>query len=227
MNSFSTLFYLKGERRDKNGKAGLFLRITVDELIKEMMLKYNKNRAVLFNTVQMYRYDRLSYLKDIYSFGESNRIRVRIKLVRGAYMEKERERAALIGYESPICIDKNSTHINFNEGLSYCLNLLDVFDIFTGSQNEESCKLFSEKLEIKGIKKDDDRIWFGQLYGMSDHISFNLAKSGYNSAKYVPFGPIKEVIPYLFRRAKENTSVGSQTSRELLYIKKEIKRRKN
>ncbi|SDB48617.1 L-proline dehydrogenase [Flavobacteriaceae bacterium MAR_2010_188] len=204
-----------------------WMQKAIDELIQEMMLKYNKNRAVVFNTVQMYRHDRLSYLKDIYSFGKTNRIRVGIKIVRGAYMEKERERAAQIGYVSPICRDKNSTDINFNEGLSFCLNRLEVFDIFAGSHNEESCKLFSEDLEVKGINKGDNRIWFGQLYGMSDHISFNLARSGYNSAKYVPFGPIKEVIPYLFRRAEENTSVESQTSRELFYIRKEIQRRKN
>jgi proline dehydrogenase len=199
----------------------------VDELVEEMMLKYNAKRAVVFNTVQMYISNRLSYLQDIYFFGKKNNIKIGIKLVRGAYMEKERERAFIKGYNSPICIDKYSTDVNFNNGLIYCLTYLNVFDVFTGSHNEESCEMFSKKLEEKKIEKNDDRVWFGQLYGMSDHISFNLSKNGYNTAKYLPFGPIKEVIPYLFRRAEENTSLGTQTSRELLYINKELLRRKN
>jgi proline dehydrogenase len=203
-----------------------WMQEAIDGLVKEMMLKYNGKRAVVFNTVQMYRTDRFSYLQDIYSFGKKNGTKVGIKLVRGAYMEKERERAIRKGYDSPICSDKNSTDINFNEGLSYCLNRLEVFDIFVGSHNEESCVMFSNMLKENEIKNNDGRIWFGQLYGMSDHISFNLAKNGYNTAKYLPFGPIKEVIPYLFRRAEENTSVGSQTHREVLYIKKELRRRK-
>jgi len=199
----------------------------VDELVEEMMLKYNAKRAVVFNTVQMYISNRLSYLQDIYFFGKKNNIKIGIKLVRGAYMEKERERAFIKGYNSPICIDKYSTDVNFNNGLIYCLTYLNVFDVFTGSHNEESCEMFSKKLEEKKLEKNDDRVWFGQLYGMSDHISFNLSKNGYNTAKYLPFGPIKEVIPYLFRRAEENTSLGTQTSRELLYINKELLRRKN
>ena len=203
-----------------------WLQEAIDGIVKEMMLKYNGKRAVVFNTVQMYRTDRLSYLQDIYSFGKKNEIKVGIKLVRGAYMEKERERAIRKGYDSPICSDKNLTDLNFNEGLSYCLNRLEVFDIFVGSHNEESCAMFSNMLKENKIKNNDGRIWFGQLYGMSDHISFNLAKNGYNTAKYLPFGPIKKVIPYLFRRAEENTSVGSQTYREVLYIKKELRRRK-
>lgn len=203
-----------------------WMQEAIDGIVKEMILKYNGKRAVVFNTVQMYRTDRLSYLQDIYAFGKKNETKVGIKLVRGAYMEKERERAIRKGYDSPICSDKNSTDINFNVGLSYCLNRLEVFDIFVGSHNEESCSMFSNMLIDNKIKNNDGRIWFGQLYGMSDHISFNLAKNGYNTAKYLPFGPIKEVIPYLFRRAEENTSVGSQTHREVLYIKKELRRRK-
>jgi proline dehydrogenase len=142
-------------------------------------------------------------------------------------MEKEREHAAKMHYKSPICEDKRATDMNFDQGMLYCLAHLDVFDVFAGSHNEMSCQKLSQKLEAEGISKDDGRVWFGQLYGMSDHISFNLANEGYNTAKYVPFGPVREVIPYLFRRAEENTSVGSQTSRELFFIQKELLRRKN
>jgi proline dehydrogenase len=204
-----------------------WIQDAIDTLVEEMMVKYNTERTVVFNTVQMYRWDRLSYLQRMYSFGQKNNIRVGVKLVRGAYMEKERERAFKKGYISPICEDKRATDINFDEGIHFCLNHLDVFDIFAGSHNEMSCQKLSHSLKEEGISKDDERIWFGQLYGMSDHISFNLANSGYNTAKYVPFGPVREVVPYLFRRAEENTSVGSQTSRELFFIKKELLRRKN
>lgn len=204
-----------------------WIQDAIDTLVEEMMVKYNTERTVVFNTVQMYRWDRLSYLQRMYSFGQQHNIRVGVKLVRGAYMEKERDRALVKGYKSPICEDKRATDINFDEGIHFCLSHLDVFDIFAGSHNEMSCQKLSQSLKEEGISKNDERIWFGQLYGMSDHISFNLANNGYNTAKYVPFGPVREVVPYLFRRAEENTSVGSQTSRELFFIKKELLRRKN
>lgn len=203
-----------------------WIQKAIDGLVESMMLKYNGKRTVVFNTVQMYRNDRLSYLHNVHSFGRDHNVRIGVKLVRGAYMEKERERARTNGYESPICSDKAATDANFDSGLKFCLLNLEVFDVFVGTHNEGSCLQFSQKLNEEGMAKNDHRIWFGQLYGMSDHISFNLAKEGYNTAKYVPFGPVKEVVPYLFRRAEENTSVGSQTSRELSFIKKELQRRK-
>ena len=141
-------------------------------------------------------------------------------------MEKERDRALEHGYESPICEDKSSTDQNFNNGCSYVLENLDVFDLFLGPHNELSCLQLVKKLKEKGISNSDNRIWFGQLYGMSDNISYNLAERGYNVAKYVPFGPVRDVMPYLIRRAEENSSVGSQSSREMELIKKELLRRK-
>lgn len=203
-----------------------WLQNAVDLLVEKMMLKHNVERTVIYTTVQMYRWDRLKYLQHLHAFGNDNNIRIGIKLVRGAYMEKERERARIKGYKSPICSDKRVTDLNFDDGISFAMDHLEVFDIFIGTHNEISCRVLIKKLMERGLKNDDPRIWFGQLYGMSDHISYNLSANGYNTSKYVPFGTLKEVIPYLFRRAEENTSVGTQTSRELSLIKKEIKRRK-
>lgn len=198
----------------------------IDELVEEMMVKYNKDRAVVFTTLQMYRWDRLSYLEYLYDLGRQNGIRIGVKFVRGAYMEMERERAELKGYKSPICADKISTDINFNDAVSYSLDRMEVFDLFVGTHNELSCQVLMRDMIEGGIKNNDSRIWFGQLYGMSDHISYSLSENGYNTSKYVPFGAVREVIPYLFRRAEENTSIGNQTTRELTLIDKEIKRRK-
>lgn len=203
-----------------------WLQHAVDKVSEEMMLKYNKKRAVVFTTVQMYRWDRLSYLAHLSSFGYAKKIKVGVKLVRGAYMEKERERAKNNGYKSPICPEKKITDENFNNAISYAIKHLEVFNIFVGTHNETSCLQLIDKMVHNGLNKSESRIWFGQLYGMSDNISFNLAANGYNTAKYVPFGSLKEVIPYLFRRAEENTSVGTQTSRELTLIRQEIRRRK-
>lgn len=199
----------------------------IDGLTEEMMIKYNTQRTVVFTTVQLYLSKKLDYLKKLKVLGEQNRIRVGVKLVRGAYMEKERDRALEYGYESPICEDKSSTDQNFNNGCSYVLENLDVFDLFLGTHNELSCLQLVKKLKVKGISNSDKSIWFGQLYGMSDNISYNLAEQGYNVAKYVPFGPVRDVMPYLIRRAEENSSVGSQSSREMELIKKELFRRKN
>lgn len=149
------------------------------------------------------------------------------KLVRGAYMEKENDRAKEKKYESPICKSKQATDENFNDALQYMINHLDCMSIFAGTHNENSSYLLMELMEEKHILNNDPRIWFGQLYGMSDHISFNLSHLGYNVAKYMPFGPVKDVMPYLIRRAEENTSVAGQTGRELALIKKEKERRKN
>lgn len=198
----------------------------VDSLTEEMMVKHNKKRAVVFATVQLYLSNKYNYLERLKDLGRTHQIKVGVKLVRGAYMEKERDRALAKGYKSPVCEDKSITDQNFDNGVNYVLDNLDVFDLFLGTHNELSCKELVERLTDHKIDKSDNRIWFGQLYGMSDNISFNLAQAGYNVVKYVPFGPIKDVMPYLIRRAEENSSVGSQSSREMELLKKELQRRK-
>jgi proline dehydrogenase len=202
-----------------------WIQNAIDGLAEEMMSRYNGKRAVVFNTVQMYRHDRLEYLHYLCDKGVKENHQIGVKLVRGAYMEKEMERARSGGYLNPICGSKHATDKNFDDGLRYCSQNIPVFEIFLGTHNELSVLLLTEVMAQTGLQNNDHRIWFGQLYGMSDHISFNLAAQNYNTAKYLPFGPVKEVIPYLFRRAEENTSVGVQTSRELYLIKKEITRR--
>lgn len=203
-----------------------WMQLAADELVEDMMRRYNKERVVVYNTLQCYRWDRLNYLEEIHQRSKTDGFKLGFKIVRGAYMEKERARAEEKGYTSPICINKMATDENFNACLVYILNNLEGISIFIGSHNEESSYLALQLMQELGIEKDDLRVWFGQLYGMSDHISFNLASKGYNVAKYIPFGPVKDVMPYLIRRAEENTSVAGQTSRELELIKKERKRRK-
>ncbi|MFH1120095.1 MAG: proline dehydrogenase family protein [Bacteroidota bacterium] len=197
----------------------------VDETVEGMMMKYNKERVIVFNTLQMYRHDRLQYLRTAISQARKEKYGIGIKFVRGAYMEKERSRAGIMGYNSPIQPDKKATDHAFNEALMIALDNLDVVEIFCGSHNEDSNLLLAQEMDKRGIARNDRRIWFAQLYGMSDHISFNLAVTGYNVAKYVPYGPVKSVMPYLFRRAEENTSIAGQTSRELRLIKTELERR--
>ena len=198
----------------------------VDQLVEEMMRKYNKEKAVVFSTLQMYRWDRMDYLEGLHSRAKAEGFKIGIKAVRGAYLEKENLRAEEKGYKSPICANKKTTDENFNACVEYVLEHLDDISFFAGTHNEESSYHLMELLAKKGIAINDERIWFGQLYGMSDHISFNLAAQGYNVAKYLPFGPVRDVMPYLIRRAEENTSVAGQTSRELSLLKKERKRRK-
>lgn len=200
--------------------------LAVDGLTEAMMLKYNQKRTVVFATVQLYLSKKYDYLKHLRDFGKNNGIRVGVKLVRGAYMEKERDRALERGYDSPVCPDKSTTDSNFDNGVDFVLENLDIFDLFLGTHNEFSCRELVKKLKDKEISTTDSRVWFGQLFGMSDNISFNMAKAGYNVVKYVPFGPIKDVMPYLIRRAEENSSVGSQSSREMELLKKELQRRK-
>jgi len=197
----------------------------VDATILEMMKKYNGEKALVFNTLQMYRIDRLNYLFELIEDAEKNNFHLGLKFVRGAYMEKERERATLIGYESPIHPTKNATDRDFDAALTLSVDYLHRISIFCGSHNENSCLLLTKLMEENNIANNDLRIWFSQLYGMSDHISYNLAHSSYNVAKYIPYGPVKHVIPYLIRRAEENTSISGQTGRELELIKKEKKRR--
>ncbi len=203
-----------------------WMQDAADDLIEEMMKLYNTEKPIVYNTLQTYRWDRLDYLKALHQRAIENNFKVGIKIVRGAYMEKERHRAEDNGYRSPICVDKQATDDNFNASMTYMLNNLKDISIFIGSHNEESCYLAMELMEKNGVSKHDNNVWFGQLYGMSDHISFNLAKEGYNVAKYVPFGPVKDVMPYLIRRAEENTSVAGQTNRELALLKAEKQRRK-
>lgn len=203
-----------------------WMQDAVDDLVVEMMQKYNKLKPIVFNTLQMYRWDRLDYLKKLHTKAKGEGFYIGMKLVRGAYMEKENERAKEKGYPTPICSSKEATDENYNAILKYMVDHLDSMSIFAGTHNESSTYYLMDLMEEKGIKAIDNRIWFGQLYGMSDNISFNLAANGYNVAKYLPFGPVKDVMPYLIRRAEENTSVAGQTSRELAMIKAERNRRK-
>ena len=185
------------------------------------------DKTIVYNTLQTYRWDRLDYLKQLHLRAKNDGFKIGMKIVRGAYMEKERNRAMEKGYDSPICESKKATDDNFNASLSYILEHLNEISIFIGTHNEASCYLAMQLMEEFNISRQDNNVWFGQLFGMSDHISFNLAAVGYNVAKYIPFGPVKDVMPYLIRRAEENTSVAGQTSRELSLLKAEKKRRKS
>jgi len=203
-----------------------WMQDSADDLIEGMMRKYNKTKVIVFGTLQLYRWDRLEYLKKLHQRAKEQGFKVGMKLVRGAYMEKERERAEEKGYKDPICVDKKATDKMFNDVMMYMFENIGDMAIFSGTHNEKSSYLLMDLIANSSLAKDDDRIWFGQLYGMSDHISFNLAKEGYNVAKYLPFGPVRDVMPYLIRRAEENTSVAGQTSRELSLLKTERERRK-
>jgi proline dehydrogenase len=203
-----------------------WMQNAVDDLVVEMMQKYNKEKPVVFNTLQMYRWDRKDYLIKLHEKAKKEGFYIGMKIVRGAYMEKENERAKELGYPTPICASKEASDINYDQISKYMVDNIDTMSIFAGTHNELSTYYLMDLMEEKGIKSNDNRIWFGQLYGMSDNISFNLAENGYNVAKYLPFGPVKDVMPYLIRRAEENTSVAGQTSRELEMIKSERKRRK-
>ncbi|MFJ1262791.1 proline dehydrogenase family protein [Capnocytophaga canis] len=203
-----------------------WMQDAADQLIEQMMQKYNKDEAIVYNTLQMYRHDRLDYLKGLHQRAIENGFYIGVKVVRGAYMEKENARAQEKGYISPICISKQATDDNYNSAIVYILEHIDRISLFAGTHNEKSTGLVMDLVEEKGLKHNDKRIWLAQLYGMSDHISFNAAKMGYNVAKYLPFGPVREVMPYLIRRAQENTSVAGQTGRELTLLKREYDRRK-
>ena len=203
-----------------------WMQDAADALVTDMMRKYNKEKAIVFNTLQMYRHDRLDYLKKIHQLSQQEGFYIGMKIVRGAYMEKEITRAELNGYRSPICDSKEATDENFDAAIAYMVGHIDSMAIFAGTHNENSSYKLMNLMTQNEIPRDDERIWFGQLYGMSDNISFNLAAYGYNVAKYLPFGPVRDVMPYLIRRAEENTSVAGQTSRELMLIKAERDRRR-
>jgi len=199
---------------------------SIDNLVEMMMKKYNKENTIVFNTVQMYRHDRLDYLKTLLESAKKNNFKIGVKLVRGAYIEKENKRAKSLKYESPICVSKQATDANFDKGVDYILSNLNVFSLFCGTHNEESLYKIIDSIKYKRLEKKSNKIWLAQLYGMSDHITFNLANENFNVIKYLPWGPIHQVIPYLIRRAEENASVKGQTSRELSLIRNEISRRK-
>lgn len=203
-----------------------WMQKAADDLVTLMMKKYNTEKPIVYNTLQMYRSDRLIYLIKQHEKAKNENYFLGFKVVRGAYMEKENERAKDENYLSPICKNKAETDNNFNDGLRYIINNLDTISLFAGTHNEASSYLLIQLMKENNVKNSDNRVWFGQLYGMSDHLSFNLSNKGYNVAKYIPFGPVKDVIPYLIRRAEENTSVAGQTNRELKLISQEKKRRK-
>ena len=198
----------------------------VDDLVREMMEKYNKEEAIVFNTYQLYRHDKLASLVADFEYAKIKGFHIGAKLVRGAYMEIERARAEEKNYESPIQNTKIDSDLDFNHAVSFCLDNIDRIHFMAGTHNEDSCLLLAEEIDKRGLEKDDKRIHFAQLLGMSDNLSFNLSIAGYNVAKYMPYGPVKSVMPYLIRRAQENTSVGGQTGRELALIIKEKERRK-
>jgi len=198
----------------------------VDELSNKMMEKYNKTKVVVYNTFQLYRHDRLVFLKESYEAARAKSYFLGAKLVRGAYMEKERARAAEKGYPSPIQPDKEAADKDYDEAMLYCLKHLDGLALFIGTHNEASCLKAAKYMQDNNIPANTEKVFFSQLYGMSDNISFNLAHEHYHVAKYLPYGPVKDMLPYLMRRAQENTSVAGQTGRELSLINKEITRRK-
>jgi proline dehydrogenase len=191
-----------------------------------MMAKYNSTKAIVYNTIQLYRHDRLEFLKKSHQLAQKGNYFLGVKLVRGAYMEKERNRAAEKGYTDPIQPNKEASDRDFDMAVNYCLDHIDRIAFCAGTHNEESSLKLADAVDSRSLARNDKRIFFAQLYGMSDHISYNLANAGFNVAKYLPYGPIREVMPYLIRRAQENTSVKGQTGRELLLIQREMKRRK-
>lgn len=199
----------------------------VDALTMIMMDEYNRNKLVVYNTAQLYRHDRLPFLLKMYEAAVDRNFLLGIKLVRGAYMEKERKRAAEKGYSSPIQPDKKSTDRDFDESVRLCIEHIDRIGVIVATHNEQSNLLTTQLMKEKGLPPNHPHVHFSQLYGMSDNITFNLAEGGFNVSKYLPFGPIQDVVPYLMRRAQENTSVKGQTGRELSLIKKELKRRKS
>lgn len=200
---------------------------TIDDLLYELMEKYNKKRAIVFNTYQMYRWESLDNIKKAHQLANDKGFVLGAKLVRGAYMEVERERAEEKGYTDPICVDKEATDESYNGGIKYIVDNISNIELFNGTHNEYSNYYMAKIMSEAGLERNDSRIFSVQLFGMSDNISYVMADAGYNVAKYVPYGPVKHVMPYLIRRAEENTSVEGQSSRELAMLKEEMLRRKN
>lgn len=196
-----------------------------DSVAEEAMKRFNKQRAIVFHTLQMYRKDRGEYLRKIHKMAVEEGFVAGVKFVRGAYMEEERDRALKMGYPSPIHDTKEDTDNCYNDGLKYTIENIANFELFSGTHNYESNLLLPELMKNAGLERDDKRVFFSQLYGMSDNISFNLASEGYNVCKYIPYAPVEKVLPYLLRRARENTSMAGQTGRELALLKTELARR--
>lgn len=203
-----------------------WMQETIDNITYEMMERYNKEKAIVYNTYQMYRHDRLETIKRDYKNALARGYKLGLKPVRGAYMEKERQCAKEQGYPSPINPTKEASDKMYNDALRFCIEHINDLAFCAGTHNEASCYLLTDLMEQKDLAPNDDRIYFSQLYGMSDNLSYNLANAGYNVAKYVPYGPVEAVMPYLLRRANENTAIAGQSSRELILIQKEIERRK-
>ena len=204
-----------------------WIQDTIDQLALNMMRRFNKERAIVYNTYQLYRHDKLQSLKNDHAIAIKEGFILGAKLVRGAYMEKERKRAAELGYACLIQPDKQSTDRGYDAAVSFCIDHVGTIALLAGTHNEQSCRLLADLLVSKKIAFDHPNVYFSQLLGMSDNLSFNLADAGYNVVKYVPYGPVKAVLPYLFRRAQENTAIAGQMSRELSLILKERKRRKS
>jgi proline dehydrogenase len=203
-----------------------WIQDAIDRLATEMMEKYNRRAPIVYNTLQMYRTDRLQYLRDSRKQAKSDGYILAVKLVRGAYMEKERDRAAEMGYESPIQPDKKATDRDYNAALEYCLDNLEDIAFVAGTHNERSTQLLAQLMHKRGLSHDHPHVFYSQLFGMGDNLSYVLGKSGYNVSKYVPYGPVADAIPYLIRRAQENSSVTGQVSRELELIALELERRR-
>lgn len=204
-----------------------WIQDVIDRLAMKTMEEYNKEAPIIYNTIQLYRHDKLEYLKECHKLAQEKGYVLAVKLVRGAYMEKEKERADEMGYPSPIQPNKNACDHDFDTAIDYCTRNHETIAFVAGTHNEKSSKFLAELMEKYSMPNDHPSVFFAQLFGMSDHISFNLSNAGYNVAKYVPYGPVKEVVPYLIRRARENTSVEGQSGRELSLILKERKRRRS
>jgi len=204
-----------------------WIQTAIDELAEEMMSRYNRAKAIVFTTLQLYRWDRNDYFLRLIQLARSEGYKLGIKIVRGAYLEKERERAKRYGYRSPINATKEDTDREYDKSVEIFIGNIDVVEICVGTHNEASCRLLIELMAEKDLPSDHPHIYFSQLYGMSDNISFNLAKAGYNVSKYLPFGPVESTLPYLARRAEENTAIAGQMTKELEIIVKERRRRKS
>jgi proline dehydrogenase len=203
-----------------------WIQQAVDNLVEELMAKYNRERTLIYNTAQLYRWDRLAYMKTSVAKAREQGYHFGVKIVRGAYMEKERERAKEMGYKDPIQPNKASCDQDYDAAITFLIENIDACSCVIGTHNETSSQLVATLMNANGLDKKDQRVYVSQLYGMSDNISFNMAHAGYNVVKYLPFGPVEDVMPYLFRRAEENTSVAGQTGRELTLINRELERRR-
>lgn len=202
-----------------------WIQATIDAWTEEMMARYNREKAIVYHTVQMYRHDRLAYLKALIGKAEQQGYVLGVKVVRGAYIEKENQRALELGYATPMQANKAATDRDYNAALKECVAHIERVALCAGTHNEESAALLACMIDEKGIPRDHPHVLFAQLLGMSDHISFNLTHHGYRAAKYLPYGPVRSVMPYLFRRAAENTSIAGQSSREVGLLRQEVMRR--